>query len=184
MSGYKKIVVIGNAAGGKTKLSLRLGQIYKLPVTHVDRIQFLPGLRMRPHQETRQILDEIIQQEAWLIDGFGPLDNLERRFELADLIVFIDLPLWRHYWWLGKRQIQNLWSRRAELPEGCHELNWAHTRKMIDAIRKTHVQMRPELMRILGREQLKAKTIHIRDLKSWSELYQKTSLPNSGKSSF
>lgn len=167
-----KIIVIGNAAGGKTVLSRKLSQIHHLPITHVDSIQFLPGLAFRPHNESLKIIDEILLQEKWLIDGFGPLDSLEKRFELADRIVFIDLPIWRHYWWFLKRQISSFWTGpRAELPANCDELTWAQTLKIIDHIGKVHKQMRPELIRILSRSQFANKVIKVENLKSWFHLY-------------
>lgn len=166
----KKIAVVGNAGGGKTKLSRQLSSFYKLPLTHVDSIQFLPGMVIRPHKESIAILDDIQKQSAWIIDGYGPLDIIVKRFELADVIVFIDLPLWRHYWWCTKRQFCNLWSRRDELPEDCNEATWAHTMKLYRTLWRVHKQMRPELLRIFSRESLKNKVIYIRSLQEWKKV--------------
>lgn len=164
-----KIAVVGNAGGGKTTLSRRLAQKYQLPLIHVDSIQFLPGAQMkiRPYKESIQILSEIQNQAAWIIDGYGPLDILIQRFELADQIVFIDFPIWRHFWWCTKRQIQNIWSRRTELPEGCDEVNWAHTLKLYRGIWSAHKQMRPELLRIFAKEKFRGKMIYIHSLAEW-----------------
>jgi adenylate kinase family enzyme len=163
-------MVIGNAGGGKTTLSRRLGEIYKLPMIHVDSIQFIPNMKIRALDETREILNRAVAQENWLIDGFGPLDLIEKRFAIADKIIFIDLPLWRHTWWCVKRQIKSIWSRRAELPEGCNEATIGHTIKLFQTLWRVHTQMRPELIRILNRESLRHKVISIRNLKEWNEL--------------
>ncbi|WP_413581054.1 adenylate kinase [Bdellovibrio sp. HCB288] len=160
----KKIAVIGNAGAGKTVLSRRLAQIHKLPLTHVDSIQFLAGMKIRPHKESISIISDVQNQNAWIIDGYGPLDILEKRLQLADRIVMIDLPLWRHYWWASKRQLQNLWSPRRELPEGCSEISWAQTKKLYKTIGTVHRLMRPELIRILNRENIKSKVVWIRNL--------------------
>ena len=167
-----RIVVIGNAAGGKTLLSRKLATLHHLPLTHIDSIQFLSGMMIRPYLETEKILAEIIQQDRWLLDGFGPLDSLEKRFQLADRIVFIDMPLWLHYWWFLKRQIKNIWSRRLELPENCNELSLSHTVKVIKTIWKVHTQMRPELIRILKRQELKDKVLIVKNLKEWKSLFK------------
>ena len=106
-SEVKKVAVIGNAGGGKTALSRRLAQHYNLPLIHVDSIQFVPGMKMRPYKESISILLEREAQDKWIIDGYGPLDIIEKRFLKADHVIFIDFPLWRHYWWCTKRQIQN-----------------------------------------------------------------------------
>jgi adenylate kinase family enzyme len=166
-----KIAVIGNAGGGKTTLSRRLAQIHKLPLTHVDSVQFIPGMKIRPYSESIKILSEIQDQSAWIIDGYGPLDIIEKRFQLADKVVFIDFPLWRHYWWCTKRQIQNLWTRREELPEGCSEVSWAHSVKLFQSLQKVHRQMRPELLKILSREKYCGKVIYIRNLRDWNKIF-------------
>ncbi|MFN3455030.1 MAG: hypothetical protein ACK41T_08735 [Pseudobdellovibrio sp.] len=160
----KKISVIGNIAGGKTRTSLELSKIYRLPVLHVDSIQFLPGMLIRPYSETIHIINETTDhQSEWIIDGYGPLDILEKRLGLSDKIVFIDLPLWRHYFWLIKRQIKNLWTPRKELPEGCHELSYKHTKKLLRTVWQIHTKMRPELLRILSRKQYSCKLVVIKN---------------------
>ncbi|WII71714.1 hypothetical protein QJS83_14690 [Bdellovibrio sp. 22V] len=166
----KKIAVVGNAGGGKTALSRRLAHIYDLPLTHVDSIQFLQGMKIRPHKESIEILLAVEEQERWIIDGYGPLDIIEKRFAKADRILFIDFPLWRHYWWCTKRQIKNLWSRREELPPGCDEVSLEHTLKLYRTLWRVHKQMRPELLRIFSREHLKGKVQYVRTLKEWKRI--------------
>jgi adenylate kinase family enzyme len=170
MQSLNKISIIGNAGAGKTYLARKLSQIHHLPITHVDAIQFLPNLQMRPYRESIEILKKIQEQPQWIVDGYGPLDILEQRLRLSDQIVMIDFPLWRHYFWATKRQFQNLYSRRKELPEGTSELSFSHIVKLYKTLWKVHKQMRPELLRILARENLKDKVIMIRSLKEFRKL--------------
>ncbi|HVJ64310.1 MAG TPA: hypothetical protein VM901_03545 [Bdellovibrionota bacterium] len=161
-----KIAVIGNAAGGKTWLSRRLAARHQIPLFHVDSIQFDGELRMRPHRESAETLRAIAATKPeWIIDGYGPLDTVLERLALADLIVFIDLPLVRHLGWLLKRQFTSLWHRRPELPPGhASEFRWAHMRKVIQYMLSQHRQMRPEMIRILAREALSSKVHTIRSV--------------------
>lgn len=168
----QKIAIIGNAGGGKTTLSRRLAQLYHLPLTHIDAIQFVDDLKIRPYKESIVILNEIQNQKAWIIDGYGPLDIIQQRFQLADKIVLIDLPLWRHYWWCTKRQVLSLWRPRAELPAGSREATWSHTMKMYKTIWRVHTQMRPELLRILARESFRDKVLFVRTLADWQQLFR------------
>lgn len=167
----RKIAVIGNAGGGKTKLSRGLHKLYSLPLVHVDSLQFIPPMAIRPYQDTIGILRPLQNSEEWIIDGYGPLDLLHERLALADCVVFIDLPLVQHYWWFAKRQLVNLWSPRQELPEGCSELSWSHTLKVIKSMWKAHQQMRPELLRILARPELQNKVVHIQTFKHWQNIF-------------
>lgn len=165
-----KIVVVGNIAGGKTVLSRRLSEIHGVPVTHVDSLQFLPGMKIRPLVETRKMLLEAMAASSWLIDGYGPLDLIEERFQKADVVIFVDLPIWRHYWWCTKRQLGSLFRQRRELPEGCREANWSHTKKLYRTLWLMHTKMRPELLKIFARENLRHKMIYIRHLRQWRQL--------------
>ena len=168
-----RIVVVGNAGAGKTTLSRSLAEIHKLPVYHVDSIQFLSGMRIRPHAESIQQLNDIQSRPQWIIEGYGPLDIIETRFQVADRVVFIDLPLWRHFWWSTKRQITLAWSRRKELPEGCDEFSFAQTKKLYRTIWKMHQQMRPQLLKIFARPALRDKMIHIRSYAEWKMAFQR-----------
>lgn len=151
-------------------LSRGLAQKYNLPLTHVDSIQFLPGMKIRPHKESIQQLQAIQQQSDWIIDGYGPLDIIEERFKLADKIIFIDFPLWRLMWWCTKRQVQNLWSVRPELPAGCSERNLQHSIKLYKNIWKAHKLMRPELLRIFTRQELKSKMVYVNSKHDFQEV--------------
>lgn len=168
-----KIAVVGNIAGGKTELSRSLARVHGVPLTHVDSLQFLPGMKIRPMAETRNALKTVTEQGQWLIDGYGPLDLIEKRFQAADHVVFVDFPIWRHYWWCTKRQITNLWNRRQELPEGCNELTYEHTVKLYKTLWQMHTKMRPELLRIFARDNLKNKMTYVRTLKEWKALAKK-----------
>ena len=157
----KKISIIGNVASGKSTLARLLSKTKNLPVTHIDSIQFLPDLTMRPYAETIKILSAIQDQLEWIIDGYGPLDILEARLKLSDQIIFIDLAIGVNYFWLLKRQIKNLFSPRAELPAGSSELSWNHTKKLIRSVNQIHYKMHPELRRILNKEIYQNKVVLI-----------------------
>ena len=167
----QRILIVGNAAGGKTRLARKLSELYNLPVTHVDSIQFISGMNIRPLDETRKILSEVTARPQWIIDGHGPLDQIEKRFLIADRIVFVDLPITTHYWWLTKRQFLNLWNKRPELPDSCNEVSLKHTKKLIKSVWKIHKQMRPELIRIFSKDQLKSKVTHIKTRQQWDQVF-------------
>ena len=44
-----KIAVLGYSGSGKSTLARKLGELYGVPVLHLDAVQFLPGWRERPH---------------------------------------------------------------------------------------------------------------------------------------
>lgn len=166
----KKIAVIGNACSGKTTLSRRLAAVHALPLIHVDSIQFLPGMKRRDPNDTRERLVAVAGGPEWIIDGFGPLKIIESRFQRADLVVFIRLPLWRTYWWCLKRQVAGLFRRRPELPAGCFESTLPQTLKLISTIWNVHRGLWPQLDRIFREDIYRGKILYIRDLKQLERL--------------
>jgi adenylate kinase family enzyme len=149
-----RIAIIGNVASGKTRLAHQISKEKNIEITHVDS-------SMRPYKETIEILNQIQEKPSWIIDGYGPLDILEKRFEMCDQIIFLDPPVWKNYWRLIFRQFKNIFSPRAELPAGHSELTWDHTLKLFKTASQQHHKMRPELLRILSREENKKKLVHL-----------------------
>jgi hypothetical protein len=47
-------------------------------------------MKMRPLLETREALLAATAQDKWLVDGYGPLDLIEKRFQAADVVVYVD----------------------------------------------------------------------------------------------
>lgn len=168
----KKISIVGNACSGKTRLSRELAKKYNLPLTHVDSIQFLSGMRLRDPTETRKILEKVANHDEWIIDGFGPLKIVEDRFQKSDAVVFIRFPLWRIYLWCIKRQIKGLFIRRAELPGGCFESTVPQTIKLFRTIWNVHFGMWPQLDRIFLQNMYKNKIIYVRNLAELNKIYK------------
>ena len=166
----QKIAIIGNGGGGKTTLSRLLAARFGLPVTHVDSIQYLPGLKVRDRDETSSLLETIASQPGWIIDGFGSLDVMRRRFELADKVIFVDFPLWRHYWWCLKRQVISIWQPRSELPENCREATLAQTVKLFKILWRVHTEIRPQLLKMFSDPTIADKVLRIRSLTEWTSL--------------
>jgi hypothetical protein len=65
---------------------------------------------------------EIIDSERWIIDGLGPQWSFAMRLELADTLVYIDLPYAVHYWWVVKRLLVSPFKSPEGWPEGSNVL--------------------------------------------------------------
>ncbi|MCB0385683.1 MAG: hypothetical protein KDD43_09840 [Bdellovibrionales bacterium] len=169
---FARIAIIGNGGGGKTALARKIALRRRLPITHVDSIQYLSGFEPRPEEETRQILDKVAAENRWIIDGFGPLDVIERRFERADLIIFVNFPVWRHYWWAAKRQLKSFWHPRSELPQGCSEASIGHTIRLFKILSKVDEHIVPVLEKILSRKDLRDKVIEIKNVEEWNLIFE------------
>lgn len=118
LTNAKRITVIGNGGTGKTTLSRLIGESLRLPVHHLDRIQWLPGLVPAGAEAIRAELERIMAEPEWVIDGLGQLWTIEMRLPRADVIVFLDFPLAECQEWGMRRQIESRGIVRPDMPDG------------------------------------------------------------------
>lgn len=110
----KKVAVFGNTGGGKSTLARRLAEVARIPLYPLDMIQYRAGGGEVPHDEYLKAHAELLQRDAWIIDGFGCRKSAWERFACADTLVYIDLPLPTHFLWVTKRLLKGLFVN----PEG------------------------------------------------------------------
>ena len=89
----KRIVVIGNAASGKSSLSMKIHELKNLPIYHLDKILWKKDWERTPEEEFVVKHDEILEEDAWIIDGAAYKSTYHKRFSRSDTIVFLDTPL-------------------------------------------------------------------------------------------
>ncbi len=158
-----RVAIIGNAAGGKSGLARELGETLGLPVHALDSILWQPGWVRTPAAEFGALHQRLIEGEKWIIDGFGPLHEADCRLEAADTIVFIDLPLWRHYWWAAKRQFMCIFRERPDGPKECPMLPM--TLRLFKMIWRIHKYIRPSLINAVNQHRAGRNIFRIRSVK-------------------
>jgi adenylate kinase family enzyme len=121
----KRVAVFGNAGAGKSTLAMRLAELTGVPLYTLDTIQFRAG-RYRPdekdggkvaHEEYLKIHADLLKRDRWIIDGYGSVASAWERFDAADALVYIDLPLLTHYRWVTKRLVKGLLRNPEGWPE-------------------------------------------------------------------
>ena len=156
----ERVVIIGNAGGGKSVLAKRLSQALGLPLYRLDRLQWNPGWVPTPIEEYDHRHDALINGDRWIIDGFGPWASVERRFEAADTIVLIDHPIWVHFWWALKRQFMCLFRPRTDFVPGCPMLPM--TGRLLQMIWQIHQHWQPKLVALAVSHQRHKHVYHVR----------------------
>ena len=114
----RKVAVFGNAGGGKSTLARRLAELTGLPLHVVDMMQFRVGGAAVPQDEFLKAHVELLQQDAWVIDGYGSVKLAWERFSAADTLVYVDLPFFVHLLWITKRLLKGLFITPEGWPEG------------------------------------------------------------------
>ncbi|MEX2963976.1 adenylate kinase [Microbulbifer sp. TYP-18] len=112
-----RVALFGNAGGGKSSLALQLAEATGLPLYSIDKLQYRAGGVQVPHQQYLQSHACLVKQPEWIIDGFGCMTSAWERFSAADTLVYIDLPLWIHGFWVTKRLFKGLFRNPEGWPE-------------------------------------------------------------------
>jgi adenylate kinase family enzyme len=100
-----RIVIIGNAGGGKSTLARTLAKQRGLRHVEIDRMLWQEGWQLTPNDVYARQHAEIIKGDGWVIDGLGQQVSIPDRVSRATDIILIDMPLWMHFWLAAERQI-------------------------------------------------------------------------------
>jgi adenylate kinase family enzyme len=148
----ERIAIVGNGGGGKSTVAARLARSHRLPYHSVDQVQWQPAWTAAPSDEVAAVLDGWADQPAWVIDGWGPWSSIERRLQRATRIIFIDFPLWAHFWLAAERQISiSRGVPRADPIEGCDDTQI--TRRLFETIWRVDQELKPQLVRLVEQYQ-------------------------------
>jgi adenylate kinase family enzyme len=151
----ERVMVVGISAGvGKSTFARRLGGILGIEVTHLDSLFWKPGWVEATQEEFSAPQKEIVQKPQWIIEG-NYSSTFELRFEHADTIIYLELPLYVCLYRVLKRWLTNLGSTRPDMGEGCEEkMDWAFLKFIVTTYhsRKTKMEDRMAHFQSLGPE--------------------------------
>lgn len=99
-------------------MARRLADLTRIPLHPLDMIQYRAGGGKVPHDEYLKVHAELLQRDAWIIDGFGCVKSAWERFASADTLVYVDLPLFTHFLWVTKRLLKGVFVTPEGWPEG------------------------------------------------------------------
>jgi adenylate kinase family enzyme len=153
----QRVAIFGNTGGGKSTLARRLAGLTGLPLHPLDRMQFGTGGTVTPHDEYLTAHAALLEEDRWIIDGFGTVETAWERFAKADTLIHVDLPLVTHCWWVTKRLLHS--CRVA--PEGWPESSpmWRSTMSSYRVLWRCHRKLTPRYRRLIG-EMAASKRVH------------------------
>ena len=153
----KRVAVFGNAGGGKSTLARHLAGITRLSLHILDKLQFKPGGDAVPREEYLKAHAELLRQDTWIIDGYGDTASAWERFDRADTLVYVDLPLLTHYWRVTTRLIQGLVADPEGWPEGSPL--WSSTLSSYKVIPLCHRYLTPKYRQLVA-DMAASKRVH------------------------
>jgi len=156
----KRVAIFGNAGGGKSTLARRLTGITGLPLHSLDLIKYRVGGGEVPHPEYLEAHARILSGESWIIDGFGCVASAWERFEAADTLVYVDLPLYVHYIWVTKRLIKGIFVAPEGWPE--HSPIWRGSLNSYRVLQLCHQRLTPKYRELVAQQASRKRVHHLR----------------------
>ena len=141
-----RILIIGNAGGGKSVLARKIAAKRGLPYREIDSIVWKPGWEAYSQAEYEAAHAKLIAEESWVLDGLGWTETLPARFDRATEIILIDMPIWMHFWLAAERQFQWMQGKLENPVAGIAEM--PSTRAMFQTLWETDRDMMPEIRRL------------------------------------
>ncbi len=139
-----RISIIGGSGSGKSTLANILSESMKIPVIHLDAINYKPNWIQVDKVERDKIISGKSNEDKWIIDG-NYNKTLKERLIKSDLIIWLDYSSYTQIKGVVKRIAQNYNKERSEIP-GCKErINL----KFIKYVATYNKVKRPEMLEIL-----------------------------------
>jgi hypothetical protein len=123
-------------------------------------IQFRPGGGEVPRKEYLMAHADLLRRDQWIIDGYGCVASAWERFSKADTLVYVDLPLVTHHWFVTKRLIKGLFAT----PEGWPENSpiWSSTINSYKVLWLCHYRLTPRYRQLVADEAASKRVHHLR----------------------
>lgn len=128
----KKIMILGSAGAGKSTLARRIGAIIGIDVYHLDRLFWQKNWIPITQEELYEKVESIVDKDSWIIDG-NYSKSMDIRFNNADMIILLDMPLWLCLWRVIIRRIKYSNKQRPDMGKECKEkIDWEFIKWIIN----------------------------------------------------
>lgn len=126
-----RLFVTGPTGSGKTTLARNIATQAGIPLYSLDDIHWVRhpnGDQRRNPDERAALLSEVVQQDAWVIEGVQ-FKWADEAMERAHHIIVLDLPRWRNLIRIGRRflnrRLSSTRDRRGSVSALREELGWS-----------------------------------------------------------
>lgn len=114
----KKVAIFGKPGSGKSTLAKSLAAATGIPLHQLDSIVYKKNGDLVDRGIYEKAHENILCSDEWIIDGFGPMVSFNKRLEIADILIYIDLPYVVSYWLVTKRFLKGIITKPEGWPDG------------------------------------------------------------------
>lgn len=149
-----RIMIMGISGAGKSTLARTLGNHMGIETIYLDQEFMNSDWNPKSKEEQAILHQEMMKKKQWIIEGNWS-HTLEERVRHADLIIYLDCPLWFSLFRVFRRMIKNRNEIRLDAAEGCYEkfspafywyiIKYSYTRRK-DNIRWAHSLEEPPVL--------------------------------------
>lgn len=116
----KKITIFGCCGSGKTYLSLQIHKITKIPLIHLDSLNWSENWIPVEEERFNYLLENEINKDKWIIEGLYNR-TVDLRISFSDTIIYLDYSRKVCFFNIIKRWIKNHGKNREGMPNNCKE---------------------------------------------------------------
>jgi adenylate kinase family enzyme len=117
----QRVLVMGSSGSGKSTFARRLSDIIGIPTVSIDALFWKSGWVESDREEFRRRMIEVTQRPRWIMDGNYINGAGEQRRQLADTVIWFDLPRLTCMRGILGRIARSYGQVRPEMAEGCPE---------------------------------------------------------------
>lgn len=117
----KRVTIVGPSGSGKSTLARQVGNLFHLPVFHMDQLFFDPGWVERSKEKLAESVESILEaNDEWVIEG-NYSGTLKSRLAQSTHVIILDYPRYLYVYRVIRRLFTSYGKVREDMAPGCPE---------------------------------------------------------------